>query len=282
MPRTRRHATSDTTSMLSDHTKEQIKSYLKEFIQKLIAQSTSSEISKERQMPRDGDTLKPFHEAILPPSVRAVSQFERSFSTRLGSTFEECALIIAKQYHEAARRNYKMREKVSKAALDEIDAQVRNFESMATQGTRWAFERMVEAVLAKASSMPTIEVQVPADLYVRRHDGTEMFFEIKSPQPNKGQCLEVTQRLLRIHLVRGKPRPEVQAFFAMPYNPYGESRQAYRWNYAMNYTPFEDAVLIGAEFWSRIGGSSTYQELLAIYKEVGQEYEREILKAFRL
>jgi hypothetical protein len=282
MPRARRHATSDATSTLSDRTKERIKSHLKEFIQKLIAQSTSSEISMERQPPRDGDTLKPFHEAILPPSVRAVSQFERNFSTRLGSTFEECALIIAEQYHNEAQRNYKIQEEVSKAALEEIDAQVRNFESIATQGQRLTFDQMVKAVLAKASSEPTIKVQVTADLYVRRKDGTEMFFEIKSPQPNKGQCLEVTQRLLRIHLVRKKTRPEVQAYFAMPYNPYGESLEKYQWNYAMNYTPFEEVVLIGAEFWNLIGGRSTYQELLAIYRDVGQEYEREILKAFRL
>jgi len=282
MPHARRRTTANTTTMLSDSTKEQIKSYLKEFIQRLITSSTPSEISVEHQQPRDSDTIKPFHEAIIPPRIRAVSRFERSFSTGLGSTFEECARIIAKQYHGEARRNYRVRAEVSKAALDEIDSQVRNFESMATQGQRLTFDQMVDAVLTKASTEPLIEVQVTADLYVRRTDGTEMFFEIKSPQPNKGQCLEVTQRLLRIHLVRGKRRPEVQAYFAMPYNPYGESREDYRWSQAVNYTPFEEAVLIGAEFWNLIGGRATYQELLAIYREVGQEYEREILKAFRL
>jgi hypothetical protein len=45
MPRARRRATSDTASRLSDSTREQIKSYLEGFIQKLIAQSASSEIS---------------------------------------------------------------------------------------------------------------------------------------------------------------------------------------------------------------------------------------------
>jgi hypothetical protein len=38
-------------------------------------------------------------------------------------------------------------------------------------------------------------------------DGTELFFEIKGPKPNKGQCLEVTQRLLRFQLLSGKNRP---------------------------------------------------------------------------
>jgi len=193
MPRASRWATSDTASRLSDSTREQIKSYLKGFIRKLIVQSAPSEISMERQPPRDNDTTKPFHEAIIPFSIRAASRFERSFSTRLGSTFEECARIIAAQYHAEAQRNYKIVVEVSQAAINELDAQVRTFESMATQGQRLAFDQMVGTVLAKASEKPTptIEMRVTADLYVHRHAGTEMFFEIKSPQPNKGQCLEV-------------------------------------------------------------------------------------------
>ncbi len=68
MPHARRRTTANTTTMLSDSTKEQIKSYLKEFIQRLITSSTPSEISVEHQQPRDSDTIKPFHEAIIPPS----------------------------------------------------------------------------------------------------------------------------------------------------------------------------------------------------------------------
>jgi hypothetical protein len=122
MPRARHRATSDTASRLSDSTREQIKSYLKGFIRKLIVQSAPSEISTERQPPRDNDTTKPFHEAIIPSSIRAASRFERSFSTRLGSTFEECARIIAAQYHAEARRNYKIVVEVSQAAINELDA----------------------------------------------------------------------------------------------------------------------------------------------------------------
>jgi hypothetical protein len=151
----------------------------------------------------------------------------------------------------------------------------------ATQAQRLRFDDMVTAVLSKASNDDTEELSITADLYILRHDGTELFFEIKSPRPNKGQCLEVTQRLLRIHLARQKPRPQVQAYFAMPYNPYGNLRSDYQWGHAKNYTPFEDAVRIGEEFWSMVGTDSTYQELLQIYAEVGQECEQAILQLFR-
>lgn len=94
---------------------------------------------------------------------------------------------------------------------------------------------------------------------------------MRSPQPNKGQCLEVTQRILRIHLLLGEPRPAAQAYYAMAYNPYGPTRAEYRWSFGRQYMPFAEAVLIGHEFWDIIGGPRAYAELLDLYQEVGRE-----------
>ncbi|CUU11363.1 MAG: TdeIII family type II restriction endonuclease [Fimbriimonadales bacterium] len=261
-------------------TQEQIKSYLRKFIEKLLSETKGDDKKVSHDSTANKATLKPFHAAVLPAPLRGISELERKFSTRLGSTFEQCALFIARQYHRDARRNHKISAQVSKEAIDAIDAQVRNFERMATKGQRLAFADMVNSVLAAGASSATQFLEATADIYILTHNGNELFFEIKSPQPNKGQCLEVTQRLLRIHLIKGKPRPEVQAYFALPYNPYGHSREDYQWNYAKNYAPFEDAVLIGAEFWNLIGGEGTYEALLAIYEEVGREFEQKILQTF--
>ena len=283
MPRARRKSVSATPRTLSEETKTALKTYLKQFVEGLIQETVRRRSNRdtEEALPSGRGTIKPFHEAILPSRVRAISEFERSFSTRLGSTFEACAQIIAAQYHKHAQRGYKLQASVSRRALEEVNMQIRAFESMATQAQRLRFDDMVAAVLSKASNDDTVELSITADLYILRHDGTELFFEIKSPQPNKGQCLEVTQRLLRIHPARQKPRPQVQAYFAMPYNPYGNLRSDYQWGHAKNYTPFEDAVRIGEEFWSMVGTDSTYHELLQIYAEVGQECEQAILQLFR-
>ncbi|MDW8290695.1 MAG: TdeIII family type II restriction endonuclease, partial [Armatimonadota bacterium] len=88
---------------------------------------------------------------------------------------------------------------------------------------------------------------------------------------------EVTQRLLRVHLVTGEKRPQVSGYFAMAYNPYGPNRADYRWTYAKSYMPFDDIVLIGEEFWSRAGAPGVYEELLEIYQQVGQAQARYIL-----
>ena len=283
MPRARREPAPPPSTALSEETKTALKIYLKQFVEGLIQETARWHSDRDtEEAPSSGrGTVKPFHEAILPSRIRAISEFERSFSTRLGSTFEACAQIIAAQYHRQAQRGYKLKASVSRIALEEVNIQIRAFESMATQAQRLRFDDMVAAVLSKASDDDAEKLSITADLYILRHDGTELFFEIKSPQPNKGQCLEVTQRLLRIHLARRQPRPQVQAYFAMPYNPYGDARSDYRWRYAIDYTPFEDAVRIGQEFWSLVGTDSTYSELLQIYAEVGQECEQAILQLFR-
>jgi hypothetical protein len=100
--------------------------------------------------------------------------------------------------------------------------------------------------------------------------------------PNKGQCLEVTQRLLRFHLLNGQARPDVQAYFSMAYNPYGPNRSEYRWSFGLNYTPFDEAVVIGNEFWNIIGGPTAYEELLDIYQEVGRVKGKYMIDALAL
>jgi hypothetical protein len=40
------------------------------------------------------------------------------------------------------------------------------------------------------------------DLYIRTHGGEDHYFEIKSAKPNKGQCIEMKQRLLTALAIR--------------------------------------------------------------------------------
>ncbi|GBC94377.1 hypothetical protein HRbin16_00158 [bacterium HR16] len=268
-------------AILSDVTRSRIQGYLEAFVANTVAEV------KERLLPasmsvrqyleqRSSDgRLKPFHQAIIPAELMRLSAFERSFSTRLGSTFEECARLIALQFHRDAQRSYRLSGKVSRSALQEIERQVSLFEHASS--SRLSMQEMVEAVLGARRIDDLIPLRLIADLWVQRHDGTQLFFEIKSPVPNKGQCLEVTQRLLRVHLVTGEKRPQVAGYFAMAYNPYGASRADYRWTYARNYMPFEDAVLIGKEFWSLVGVEGVYEELLEIYQQVGQARAKYIL-----
>ena len=65
----------------------------------------------------------------------------------------------------------------------------------------------------------------------------------------------------------------------MAYNPYGPNRSDYKWSVARKYTPFDQAIIMGQEFWNIIGGETAYEELLDIYQEVGREKGKYMLDA---
>lgn len=267
-------------------TRAQIKVYLEEFIDRLIEQHKRQDITDPNLASNSGSfrlrggNLKPFHAAMIPKELLRMSAFERSFSSSLGSTYEECARIIALDHHADAKRSYDVQGSVSQAAINELERQVEIFEHAAEVGTsRPSLEKMIHAVLDARQTDDLRALGIRADLYVQTHNGESLFFEMKSPVPNKGQCIEVTQRILRFHLLRGEFRPKTQAYFAMAYNPYGLQRDQYKWSMARNYTPFDQAVLIGHEFWDIIGGTTAYEELLEIYAEAGKEKSKYMIDA---
>lgn len=266
---------------IQENTRAEIKGYLEGFLRGLIEQHRAVERRATlRQAQRLGRSskgeLKPFHEAMLPPELLRASAFERSFSTRLGSTFEEVARLIANQRFPVVRRGYTTVGEIDFAADAKIE-EIINRLQRPDRRPRPDFLRWIDEVL-RAESEAKVGRRVVADLYLQDTEGNEYFFEIKSPRPNKGQCLEVTQRLLRAHAMRRSPRPRVQAFYAMAYNPYGEKREDYAHSIALNYLDMQNEVLLGQQFWDFLGGKGTYEALLEIYHEVGRENRQYLIE----
>ena len=242
----------------------------KNFKQPITAKEYLSRISKK------GD-LRPFHAAMLSPSLMRVSAFERGFSTSLGSTFEEAAKLIASQHHQEAHRNYALLAEVSSSGLAEIERQKERYDrAIQKNQTKPSFEEMLGEVMAACKSNDIEKKVVQADLYILTQHNQQLFFEIKAPKPNKGQCLEVLQRLLRFQLFQANSVNQVKTFYGMPYNPYG-TLEKYNWIQAKTYLPFEDVVLVGDRFWSVLGGEGTYEALVEIYLEVGRELGKSML-----
>ncbi|MBW4507055.1 MAG: TdeIII family type II restriction endonuclease [Scytonematopsis contorta HA4267-MV1] len=271
---------------INSKTRTEIKGYLEGFIQGLLDEYKGRQIIKPdnaaeylSRFSSNGE-LKPFQAALIPPELIRINQFERGLTTRLGNSLEECARLIALENHQEVRRGYDIKAEVSLAAFAEAERQKENYESATNRGqAKPSLEAMISAVLLARRSDDLQIKSVRADIYILAKNGTEFIFEIKSPKPNKGQCLEVTQRLLRFHLLRGKNRPQLQAYYAMPYNPYGSTKADYKWSQAINYTPWNEAVLIGGEFWNIVGGATAYEELLEIYLEVGRDKGKCMLDA---
>ncbi|NPV74731.1 MAG: TdeIII family type II restriction endonuclease, partial [Pelotomaculum sp.] len=122
------------------------------------------------------------------------------------------------------------------------------------------------------------EISIQADLYVKHSSGVSYFFEIKSPKPNKDQCLASMEKMLRLQLI--KKGEAAQTFYVMPFNPYG-TRDAYSYTFAKTYLDFENFVLLQEEFWDGIiGPPGTFQALVDIYRQTGEAVRRRIKSLF--
>lgn len=258
--------------MIKPQTRTTIKGYLEGFIQGMIDEHVASgfnpnELRPLRTSSKDGD-LKPFHESLLPDGILTINEFERSFSTKLGTSFEECAKLIARDIHTRGERGFEVKGRVP------INA-IRRIEEICNGVTSGGMRRTYTTIVNEINSIPkTGEMENRsrvADLYIKKTDGTEIFIEIKSPKPNKGQCVEILDRLLQIHAIKNGCGNPVKTYYAMAYNPYGINKSEYRHSFALNYMDINNQVLIGKEFWDLVGGTGTYEEILGIYQEVGRE-----------
>ena len=269
--------------MITKQTRQTIKGFLEGFIQGIVDEKTDSgfdprELRPLRRESKKGD-LKPFHESLLPDGLLAITEFERSFSTKLGTTFEECARLVALGNHERAERGHRVTGRISLEAIGRIEEIVNE---IGTGGMKSSYPEFVREIVGIAGNGESEERRSIADLYIVQKDGTELFIEIKSPKPNKGQCLESTSRLLQIHGLTHERYPNARAFYATAYNPYGIDKSAYKHSFVRNYMDLENEVLLGKEFWDLIGGEGTYEEVLGIYQEVGREKGPDMLDQLAL
>ena len=258
-------------SIIKQETRHKIKGFLEGFIQGLIDEHKKQPITQmalgaSRRVSKQG-YFKPFHEALLPEGILRINRFERSFSTKLGTTFEEVARLVAQDYHVEAKRGCAVKGNVSTEAIRTIESIIN---SIGSGGMKNDFHDLVNEVLGTSTVGGEMRTRI-ADLYLKSRNGEEYYFEIKSPKPNKGQCLEATDRLLQIHAIKRLAPPQLNTFYAMAYNPYGDYKKEYNHSFAKNYMDLKNQVLIGKEFWDLVGGAGSYEKVLEIYQEAGKE-----------
>jgi hypothetical protein len=207
--------------------------------------------------------LAPFHDALV-PGIRGLG--ERSFSTSLGNVHEQIAQAIGKASHADARRAFDLTGELPVLAREFITQRVAALRSAAVAPDH-DFERSHLLETFGATVVETTRI----DLWITTHDGVDHYFEMKSAKPNNGQCVEMKTRLLTALGIRRQP--SVHVAWAVPYDPYG-APAAYAHPYPKRFFDFPREVLMGAAFWNFVGDDgATYENLLALYREVGRNYE---------
>lgn len=208
---------------------------------------------------------KPFHKALLDEETIKLSSFERSFSTSFGQKYvEEIAKILAIASGAEAERQCATMVSIYQGANDEIENVIDNLKSNRSK-PNWDSE--LNYILAHNKGR-TIVRKIITDLWMKK-DGIEHYFSIKTVKPNLDQTriAKLDMLLLKSH------NPDCQPYFALYYNPTGEKQSEYNVMTPNKYFDMrnDSCVLIGKDFWDFIGGENTYEELLEIFDEVGEE-----------
>jgi hypothetical protein len=204
--------------------------------------------------------LTPFHDALV-PGITLLG--ERSFSTRLGNLHENVAAVVTADRHAEVPQPHDLAGAIPVLSREFITQRIGALERREAQPDA-QYER--EQILGHFGSEVNAATRI--DLYVRTHEGQKHFFEIKSAKPNKGQAIEMKQRLLTALAIE---RDEsTHTWWGVPYNPYG--RGEYRHVYPLAFFDFEQEVMLGDPFWDFVGGSGTYEELLEVYRHVGEDF----------
>lgn len=221
-------------------------------------------------------TYCPFHTALLSEEVIFWSRFERSFSTSFGQrVIEELARLVAlSNGAENAQRQKETNISIDVAYENAIRQHLQNLRAK-TKNYAYDWASSLAEVKSIHPTGKTISVRVISDMWWKK-DGIDHFISLKTVKPNIDQTSVAKEDCLHLSIAL----PNCKAYFGLPYNPYGESKESYAFNPPMGIFDFrhDPIVLIGKEMWDTIGGTGCYEELLTIAKGVGVETKKAIQK----
>jgi hypothetical protein len=201
------------------------------------------------------------------------AKFERSFTTSFGAAWEKMALLVARDKYDHAERGGRYSGTLHQEQLSQIQRILNDLESGAR---RPDWEAEFHSVI-RAADGPEVDASVIADLHAWNDDGSHLFFEVKAPKPNSDQTKVSKEKMLKLSGKLGT----TCAYYALPYNPYG-ARDSYAWLPPKRWFNMrsDSVVLIGPDFWDKVGGPGTWNDLMRLLGEVGENLRDRIRREY--
>lgn len=214
------------------------------------------------------DMDKPFYFNLFSKEIVFTASLLQSIYTWLGGKWEEIAEIIATENFPKVERRFKLHGEITPKEQATIDNILKDLE----QGRRDISIDFIKRELSKSfdKNDPLRKTSETVDLYIENNE-IEYYIELKSVKPNKNEMRAAKRDLLDILAMRQKIKSlrEVHVYLALPFNPYFNGPYR-RWTVTKFFRADED-LLVGEEFWDFIGGTGSYKELLAVFREVGKD-----------
>jgi hypothetical protein len=223
---------------------------------------------------------KPLYTALVPDEIFKGSHFERRFVTPFGKVWERLAVVAAEEGLGFGITDYVITGNVKSERLRRISEVLNNLEhpEKGQRKIKPDWEKELAYILEGGGE--DIPVQVICDVYAEDTNRSQKYsFELKAPLPNSDITKVSKEKILKLYSM--EPRQISSAYFALPYNPYGK-RENYTWSFPSRWFDMkhDEVVLIGDEFWEKIGGMGTYQAFITAINEIGVDYKIRIYKEF--
>lgn len=224
---------------------------------------------------------KPLYAALVPDEIFKGSHFERRFVTPFGSAWEELAIAAAKSGLGHGVKGHSIFGTVKSERLVRISQVLNALEHPKEKGkgrVKPDWDNELAYVLEGGGE--DIPVQIVCDVYAEDTTNNKRYaFELKAPLPNSDQTKVSKEKMLKLYSM--DPLQIDGAYYALPYNPYGK-RENYNWSFPARWFNMREdkVVLIGDEFWEKIGGLGTYQAFISAVNEIGKEYKERIYREF--
>ena len=223
---------------------------------------------------------KPLYAALVPDEIFKGSHFERRFVTPFGGVWEDIAVIAAQHGLGVGQKHKRISGVVKQERLHRITETLNRLEHMKKGGDRIQPDWDRELAYILEGDGEDIPTQVICDLFVEDTGTNRKYaFELKAPLPNSDQTKVSKEKILKLYAM--EPCQIDDAYYALPYNPYGR-REDYNWSFPARWFNMREdrVVLIGDEFWEKIGGIGTYQAFIDAVNEVGEDYKERIYREY--
>jgi hypothetical protein len=260
--------------------KQDMKSAIQDVIKALMDRVMDRVLVTDPFIKEEHRAMKPLYAALVPDEIFKGSHFERRFVTPFGNAWQSLAVVAANAGLGYGTVNHRIDGVVKSERLRRI-TEVLNTLEHAEKGKRKVqpdWETELKHILE--GNGENIPVSVICDVYAQDTASQRCYaFELKAPLPNSDQTKVSKEKLLKLYAM--DPPQVEEAYYALPYNPYGR-RENYSWSFpARWFNMKEDAVvLIGEEFWEKIGGLGTYKAFIEAVNEIGQEYKDRIYREY--
>lgn len=265
---------------MNEETRNRVKEHILRAMDKKIYTLTVENPFK----PEDVEKKNPFGFRLVPNEVWIGSKFERSFVTTLGQgIFEQIAKIIAEGTGAYAVNQYVKQVEVNTFREETINQIIQEQRHSRGRGRRIQSPNLHEELthLSTLNNNSFTTIPIISDLFIKRENGQEEYYSLKTVKPNLDQTAEAKRNLLLLRTTD----LNCEAFFALPYNPAGDGVPYERCGHSMPKKLFDmndsSFVLLGSAMWNKIGDDpNTYSELLNIFEEVGEITSQRIRREY--